>query len=871
MAVGQSIAPSSDITMRIPGGIPTDVARRSIDPTDYMGQSFTYEQWLKAKQKEYESKQQNELDKVLDAQANELPVLKTGKVEKIKTIEDYRQSPEYKKAYDAFIAEGEKAKAEWNATHGPVMGGRFEYKDYGMDRYLKDYNTAKSEVDKSFNIISQAKTRADYEDAKLKYDAAVKKYEEIAKMDPKSDEFKEKYKDEIKEAVNQGIQYASGWGQGGYHGYGAGSIGLRDQLLAIATGSKVGGAIPAVLKSPTETMTDLGFHIDEGSNKWVDATGKEYVGAIPKEYKLVASGIDPEVMKNMLANFNKTGQRPTDEQLTDAAKVTMLSETIKQQNKLMDLSTYAKMFPTDENKAALSKYAAEISDPNGADKRYKEILSELKDVAGLPYKDMTPEITRVRTGSVLGTDIYSSLKGGEYVMPKGKEISLADVIDQRMAAGMTGNYNLYNFPGFGGAASLAAQSEGAKQWLYTTFGDAGKVPDQKLEEVGRTTVEGVSLPIVQTGGREYVKPVTGSLIPLSVVTDLKNLANKSGEYKYNTDTYNREMDYLRSFKNYTASNTTENKMALDIAVRNLNSDPTLTQDKIERLTFITKLGSPLAGTSSDGSGVINLKAQDNVAKGILSFTTKDPLENAVSMGLLPKEAKDEQVVKDIVAKMPKYGDPMIGMFSLIKTLNRNPDVLALDPTDKNYTKTIEKVASASASPSLSNTQSFFVIPSGMRKDFIGPKLPDNYVIPKNDQSQTDQVQVQLPTITPINHQNNIQNATLTNPSSLVSGIHNVNASITNTTGKSPARTGLKGVLIDNTTFKRKGGAFGNLNIPGLTNTTVYRKSKKSKPKADLKGKKKDKKDKSSGLDNLSKNISKFTMSFTGKKKKGKVK
>jgi hypothetical protein len=57
MAVGQSIAPSSDKTMKVTGVISMDAGKKTADVTDYMIQQYAYQQALDAKKKaEEESK-----------------------------------------------------------------------------------------------------------------------------------------------------------------------------------------------------------------------------------------------------------------------------------------------------------------------------------------------------------------------------------------------------------------------------------------------------------------------------------------------------------------------------------------------------------------------------------------------------------------------------------------------------------------------------------------------------------------------------------------------------------------------------------------------------------------------------------------------
>jgi len=86
MATGESITPSADITMQ--SSSPTAPAiGASIDPTNYYGQSFVYDEWVKAKIKELNQPAGSDVDKALkqvQAQQAEYDTIATSKEQDFK-------------------------------------------------------------------------------------------------------------------------------------------------------------------------------------------------------------------------------------------------------------------------------------------------------------------------------------------------------------------------------------------------------------------------------------------------------------------------------------------------------------------------------------------------------------------------------------------------------------------------------------------------------------------------------------------------------------------------------------------------------------------------------------------------------------------
>jgi len=877
MVQGQSIAPNSDKTMRVPGAVNEfgEASTRSINPSEYMGMSFSYQKWLDEKKKEYDTKEKDKITAVKDMLINDTEAAARAE----KNIEDYKSAPGYnKEAYDKLIAENNKKHEEWNASHAPTTGGSFKYLESGLDKYNKEVSDAKNDMKLHHDEMSKSLNTEDYRKAKAGYDEAIAKLDEVTKLNPASAEGKEKYKDEIKTGWNKGQIFAAGWGVGGYHGYGEGSAARADQLLANVTGSGVGGAKPMVLKTPTETMTDLGYKLikdpETGEMGWFgfkevkDDKGnsaqklEKYTGEIPQGIKFIDSGVSADVLKNMLINFNKTGQKPTNDQLTDAAKAAMVSDTIKQQNQLMNLVSYAKMFPTDSNKAKISEYANAISDPAGANKRYDDILKGLKTASGVVDKPMTSNFGTY-TGNVLGRDIYSNKEGKEYVVSGGNQIPLSELTENRQRAGKTGEYTLFNFPGIGGDTNLMAQSEASKQWLATKFGEAGKITEPTLLRVGDVKVDNVILPIVQSDGREYVKPISGSLIPLSQITELKNLSTKSGEFAYNDDLYNQEMGIIKSYKEYSINKTPENRVAVEIAIQNARTNPLFTPEKITRVFNIASTGSILAGMTKDDDN--NIKSDSNIAKGILSFVSKSPLDNAVASKFLSYENANKPVIRDVIQKMPKYGDPMIGVIKLNRTIDSNTgtneDLDLIDRKSEGYDKLINRLALTTASSHIPYNEN----------PYFG--VLQNTKIKQEDPNAFDERDYNITEVTPTFSFNKNQQYVIKgigDVSPVVANVTNKNT-IPTFTNKTPARTSLDNALV----FKKKGteGLGFGINTTGLNVESLYRKSKKSKPKADIKSKKKpNKKNKTSDeFSKLTKSISKFTISLPSLKKKSKKK
>jgi|WetSurMetagenome_2_1015567.scaffolds.fasta_scaffold08022_9 hypothetical protein len=886
MVQGQSIAPNSDKTMKVPGAIGELGESKSINPTDYMGMSFQYQKWLDEKKKEYENAQKAKAESTEYVRSTELPALKENE-KKIEALVD-------KDAYNKFVAQQEKVMSDWNATHGPVTGGSFQYMDRAIDKYNKDYATDKSDVDLHYKEMQSATNKDDYNKAKNNYLDAISKLESTVKANPTTEEGKEKYKDEIKTGYSQGINYAAGWGVGGYHGTGAGSTALADQMLANIISGKIGTATPMKLKTQTETMTDLGFKYikdsETGELGWYgfkdvkDDKGnvvqklEKYTGEIPKGIALVDTGTSTSTLADMMKKFSNNGQRATDEQIADATKTSMASELIKQQNQLLNLATYAKMFPTDANKAKLNEYASAISNPETIKKEYDIILKGFQDLAGKVETAKTN--FGEKTGTVLGRDIYQSREGGEYVVAGGKQVPLSTVTAQRQLAGMTGEYTLFNNPGYGGDVALRGQSESAKQWLYTNFGDAGKVAEPNLQRVGDIKVEGTILPIVQSGGREYVKPATGSLIPLSNVLELKNLSTKSGEFATNTDLYNQEMDLIRSYKDYTVNKSPESRVAVEIAIQNARSNPMFDQERITRALNIATTGSVMAGMTVDNN---KLKPDSNIAKGILAFTSQSPLDNVVFSKLLSTEDANKPIVRDVIQKMPKYGDPMIGVIKLNSILSSNidtgkgfDDLSTIDRNSKGYDKVVDRLAFATTSSYLNEDTSPYVnnrvfgiqenakireVPQEKYSDIVqvNPSFSFNKQAQYTPLGESGSVTANLPA-------NKYANA-----GDMVNGmiVKSPFLSSSTFTNKTPSRDSLDSALV----FKKKGtqGLGFGMNTTGISIKSLYRKSKKSKPKADIKLKKKSgkKNKKSDEFSDLTKNISKFTLSIPSPKKSKK--
>lgn len=884
MVQGQSIAPNSDKTMRVPGAVGEfgEDATKSINPTEYMGMSFSYQKWLDEKQKEYNTKQQNKIDVVKDMFANDTQAIKRAE----RDIEAFKAAPEYnKEAYDKLVAESNKKQEEWKASHGPVMGGSFQYLETALDKYNKDYSDAQNDMKLHYTEMSKALTKDDYNKARAAYNEAASKFEEIAKINPGSEEGKKKYKDEIKTGYNKGITYAAGWGQGGYFGpvgtekEREAAIARRDQLAANITGGVVGGATATKALTASETMKEAGYFLktdpDTGELAYfrmvqvknpageMVKVPEKFVGDIPgygpnknvgsgPQLKFVdtASATTAQALSGMLEKFNKTGQRATQEQIAEATDAIIRSDVVNQKNILSGLATKYNINPTPENASAYSNYANQAQAM--LTQKYVDTVAKFKDLAGPKEKDITSLFGGKSVGSVLGRDIYSTKEGKEYVISGGQRIPLSDVTLQREKAGMRGDYNPFNFPGYGGDTQLRTLSGEAKQWLSTHFGDAGTIVEPKLEKVGDIKVEGVTLDIVQSGGREYVKPETGSLIPLSHITELKNLSTKSGEFAYNTDLYNQEMDLIRTYKNWFVDKSPESQLAAQVASQNAIANPLFTKERFAAISNIVSIGSPLAGMKYEND---KITTEPNIAKGILAFTTRTPLDNAVQSKFLSNENANKPVVRDVIQKMSKYGDPMFGIIKLSNTINRSaisPDSLdVVDRESKGYDKLVDKLAISSVSPY--SNQVFGIPDSTKTKE-------NQQLVPKND-TNVNYVGVDIPTAKYYDAGDVVGGMSLKKPF----------VSASTFTSKTPARSGLDSALV----FKKRGASgigFG-VNTTGLNVESLYRKSKKSKPKADIKLKKKsgEKSKKSDEFSKLTKSISKFTISIPSMKKKSKKK
>jgi hypothetical protein len=279
----------------------------------------------------------------------------------------------------------------------------------------------------------------------------------------------------------------------------------------------------------------------------------------------------------------------------------------------------------------------------------------------------------------------------------------------------------------------------------------------------------------------------------------------------------------------------------------------------------------------------SLEPEDNIAKGMLSYTSRSPVENVVSAGVLSKDFVDKYpAIKDIVQKMPKYGDPVVGSMRLGGMGERDFDTLTkiayLDPKSSDYdqmTDIVAKSTSRGETFGLSDKLLDRAWIMNMSPDVIKEVAPSQYygvakyiqnrfILGNQSQAIAPSQQTFAPATTRVADTSTMKN----------------NLKIDNTT-QLPTRGGIKNVLVSSgrlsNTFKGKGG----ISIKSVLG--IERKAKKSTPKIDFKSKKSGISAKFempsmgkiqgnlSGMSEISNNLAKFTIGGKSEKKKSKKK
>jgi len=755
MTQGESIAPNADKTMKVVGV--GSAARSSIDPTDYMGQSFVYEEWLKKKQKEYENEKERVQSQSIEGRDTQKVISEVGRVSSSaqqaidlakKQSEEFKSSPEFESWKQKSI---EAKKSYFLNDYVPATGGTFTMKTFAYDNYMNKYNDAKQEVDTAMSMVKEAKTQSDLDVANKKLQEATSKFQKIASTNPTSEEGKQLFKDEMVSGVNTGAKYAAGWGVGGWHGTGKDSIGRRDQMEANVTGGRVGGAIPVATMSPSEIMASQGFSLatnpDTGELGYfkVGADGKiqtdssgnkiQYTGGFQVQgqpywfrqdngqwsYGVKGGGLqqfkisdkigeaNAAVYEKMLDRFAASNQKVTLDQAKDIVNTLFMKDQIDKHNILDQKVKYAEMFPTDDNKKDVLNYQMALSQNAASD--FGRIVQTVIDKGGergvidagiIKSGDPNrPVLGRTSVGSVGGLKIYSDKSGKEYVdLPgvtakfTGGTMSLAQLTDLRQQAGKTGEYNLYNYTGVTGVDNLNTTSQDAKTALGKILPGGYKEEYKPIVQIGSIKLEGEELPIFKKTetDREYVKLKTGGEAPLSAIVALKELSSGRGVYAKDPDLRNAQLDFITSYKLSLIDPTGDNISRRNESYNNLYSNPNFTKEMREQMESMVNVGGKFAGLKYDNENK-QWTATDDVAKSTLKFSSQAPLKNVQDIGLFSREDLSKQQIHDISKSLAKYGgDPLIGMSNVKMMLERNPEIMDLSPKVNAYKSTIDLVA-----------------------------------------------------------------------------------------------------------------------------------------------------------------------------------
>jgi hypothetical protein len=534
----------------------------------------------------------------------------------------------------------------------------------------------------------------------------------------------------------------------------------------------------------------------------------------------------------MANRLSGSGQRMSEDQANDVLQALLQRASIDQQNILMDKEAYANMFPTEENKAAVTDNAIKM-EKYLQDKGAK-LKEDVYSGAGLTINELkTPTI---RVGSIGGADIYGGGKtGGEYILTPGTKETptsktgqtlLSDVTNIIQAASKTGEYNLFKMPGETGSRQLDAMSISAKQWLgenlpgyketSTTKSDLisrfGEDKITSLTKLGSITINGTSLPIVSRPGegREFVKTPSGEEVPLKIMTEARDLATGGGIYASNPDLRNATLDYIAAYRLANVATTGENLGKYRESEKNLANTPGYRPEMFSTISAMTTIGGKYAGLKQDDVDSKWVPESDNIAQSLLRFSSSSPTVNAVKAGIIGSNDADRPFIRDTLNKVSSYGgDPLVALQILKYMGNQDKDIFNLDPRMSGYSEAIDAIARSAA----------------------GPNSKENYQLSENVKSSIQTHQKLFPTDRDTGSSNwNLK------------PIDSEFISVVNTEVKNPTKvTNLSKVYINPGSMKKwnKQGSAGNvptssnLGIPHIT-PLVMRKSKSSKPKINIK-------------------------------------
>ena len=746
---GESIAPTSDVTMKVTGI--GSGGRRSIDPTDYMGQAFVYEEWVKQRIKDIKRKEEKEAAHSAEAQnirniQSEITSVAIPEAQKeLAAIEDQKLDIQSTEEYKLWEAEQKAAKEQYDKEQKEIpaelrpTAGAIPIKVFALERYNKDLIEKRDAVNNAMKKVESALSLKDLNDAKAELNKAKEEYKTVARINPASPEGKEKYKDEIITSWRELPKYATGFGLGGYFGTdqsGKENVKLKDQLAANILGQVVGSATPAIKMTPQEVMESQGFKpevnpVTGGMNYYKilpDGSKQMFTGNLTgpnaiTQYKFIDT-TNASQLASAMDRITGSGGKLNREQADEVLNAVLKQSYINKQNILMQKQAYAEMYPTDENKAEVVNYYNKMS----ADlaNEAKKLTSDVYAQGGVKLEDLIKTtLTRPVVGTIAGQNIYGSKSTGEYVILPDKSIaSLADITTFRQQAGKTGEYTLFAQPGSGRSLDIAA--ENARQWLYANLpGYRGEKEGAKPARTGDVVIDGKALPIIHRADEgEFVKLETGREVPLSIVTDLKQLAAGTGIYARDPNLRDAQLEYLEAYKLYNvdAAHRDEHQPRLVAASQALLTNPTFTSNPElqKNLIVMATVGSVFAGMKYDDTYQKWIPSGDNIAKSILKFSATPPVENAVNTGFL-QQGSVTQSFKDIASSIPKYGgDPMVGLFRAQLIANQNKQVLDLQPGTKDYNSMINMVARAAAG---TKDVGEYSIPKGFASENIEIKKP----------------------------------------------------------------------------------------------------------------------------------------------------